>query len=134
MIQCKKDEPEPEPEPPKEFKIVDGFLINALAANGFDKNNDRIIDSDEALAIEYLYIDECNISNMEGIQNFVNLKRLDCRYNNLTGLDVSYNSKLEKLYCNENQLTKLKLNGDSALVMYLIPRLHLNTWNVKITS
>ena len=91
LLQCKKEESEPEHEPepePKEFKIVDGNFLNDLIARGFDVDSNRIIDSAEALAIEYLYIDNCNISNLEGIQNFTNLKLLSCKGNNLASLVV----------------------------------------------
>ena len=116
VIQCKKDEPEPEPEPPKEFKIVDGNFLNALIERGVDTNNDHIIDSTEAEAVYYLNIDSCGISIITGIQNFINLKELRCQDNNISSLDVSYNTALEVLYCNNNQLTKLIVSGDTSLL------------------
>ena len=82
FTQCEKEpEPEPEPEPPKEFKIVDEQFLNALIDQGCDQNSDGVIDSVEVLDIEYLFIDSCDISDVEGIQNFINLKTLDVSNN-----------------------------------------------------
>ncbi len=130
LVQCEKEEPEPEPEPLEEFRIVDGSFINALAANGFDKNNDRFIDSVEALAIEYLNVDSCNIFSLSGIQNFVNLKELSCQYNNIRILDISYNSKLGKLYCNNNQLSELTVENNIMLFCMYCNDNQLSSLNV----
>ena len=98
VSQCNKEvpepEPEPEPEPPEHFEIVDGSFLNALIALGYDQNEDSAIDSLEALDIEFLYIDSCNISDLEGIRNMVNLKYMDCSHNHISKLDVSYNIQI----------------------------------------
>jgi len=107
FTQCKKENIEPDP--PEEFKIIDNNFLFALIARGFDENNNAAIDSSEALTIQYLFIDTCRISDLKGIQNFVSLKILSCRGNNLTKLDVSYNTKLTELHCSDNQLKRLKL-------------------------
>ena len=117
FIGCNKEEPEPEPEPepPEIFEIVDQNFLDTLIGLGYDENEDRIIDSLEASKIEYLYINSCNISDLEGIQNFVNLRLLDCGSNHITRLDMSHNSLLEELYCNDNQLSRLIISGNPEL-------------------
>lgn len=50
------------------------------------------------------------ISNLEGIQYFVNIKSLDCSTNKLTVLDVSQNTKLTSLDCTNNKITTLVIN------------------------
>jgi hypothetical protein len=50
------------------------------------------------------------ISNLEGIQFFVNIKSLDCSTNKLTVLDVSQNTKLTSLDCTNNKITTLVIN------------------------
>ena len=43
------------------------------------------------------------------------LTDLNCRYNQLTALDVSANTALTSLYCNANQLTSLDVSYNTAL-------------------
>ena len=58
---------------------------------------------------------EKNISTLEGIEYFTNLRNLYCYSNQLTSLDVSTNTKLKWLYCYSNQLTSLDVSKNTAL-------------------
>ena len=51
-----------------------------------------------------------NISRLEGIEAFPNLKVLNCGSNSIQKLDLRQNPELEKLICNTNQLTQLDLS------------------------
>lgn len=51
-----------------------------------------------------------SIVDLSGIESFINLNTLNCNYNKLKNLDLSANSKLERLYCNGNSLTDLNLD------------------------
>ena len=55
------------------------------------------------------------ISDMTGIEAFVNLTELNCRFNQLSSLDVSANTALEVLECGENQLTNLDVSTNAFL-------------------
>lgn len=55
------------------------------------------------------------IRSLKGIDLFYNLTGLDCRNNQVTDLDVRWNSKLELLYCSDNPLTGLDLSGNPLL-------------------
>ena len=57
-----------------------------------------------------------NISNLTGIQDFTNLTELNAANNQLTGLDLSKNLLLEKLYVANNQLTTIDLSKNSKLI------------------
>lgn len=52
-----------------------------------------------------------SLSDLSGIEYFVNLISLDCQKNQLTSLDVSNLTKLTVLTCNENQLTSLDVSS-----------------------
>lgn len=52
-----------------------------------------------------------SLSDLSGIEYFVNLISLDCQKNQLTSLDVSNLTKLIVLTCNENQLTSLDVSS-----------------------
>ena len=58
-----------------------------------------------------LDVSEKSLSDLSGIEYFVNLTSLDCKKNQLTSLDVSNLTKLTVLTCNENQLTSLDVSS-----------------------
>jgi hypothetical protein len=56
-----------------------------------------------------LYCHNNQLTSLEGIENLVNLERLNCSNNQLINLDGIENLvNLEKLYCSYNQLTSLE--------------------------
>lgn len=56
-----------------------------------------------------------NLTSLVGIEYFTNLYNLDCRYNQLTTLDVTKLTNLEVLDCRGNQLTALDVTGLTSL-------------------
>lgn len=52
-----------------------------------------------------------NISDLTGIEAFVNLPTLQCSYNQLTTLNVNSNTQLLSLVVNNNNLTSINLNN-----------------------
>ena len=50
-----------------------------------------------------------------------NCTSLDCSGNGITSIDLSNNSKLEKLHCGSNKLTSLDLSNNSGLTNLLCP-------------
>ena len=91
----------------------DNFI--AYVELGCDKDHDGTLSQDELNRVTELYVDHASIKDLTGIELFPNLDKLDCKYNNLTRLDVSKNTKLTKLYCESNQLTGLDLSKNTAL-------------------
>lgn len=89
------------------------YLVGNAAIN---TNGDAHIQVSEAVAFAgTINCSSQNISNLTGIQAFTSLARLDCYNNQLTELDVSYNTALTTLYCHNNQLSSLNLkNGNNA--------------------
>ena len=79
------------------------------------KDDGDALSQDELNGVTELIIDHAYIKDLTGIELFPNLEKLDCKYNNLTRLDVSKNTKLTKLYCESNQLTGLDLSKNTAL-------------------
>lgn len=84
-------------------------LNNPSANTNADTNNDGEISVPEALAVEYLAINNQSISNIDEISYFSNLKKLLCNNNFLTSLTFSNNNVLEYLNCGNNLLTSLSL-------------------------
>ena len=80
-----------------------------------DKDHDSTLSQGELNGVTELYVAHAYIKDLTGIELFPNLKKLDCKYNNLTRLDVSKNTNLTVLYCESNQLTGLDLSKNTAL-------------------
>ena len=81
----------------------------------FDTNGDEILAPAERYAVTEIHAGDKNISNLYGIQFFPNLKMLYCYNNQLTKLDVSKNTALVWLDCSQNQLTELDVRQNAAL-------------------
>lgn len=62
-----------------------------------------------------LDVSEKSLSDLSGIEYFVNLISLDCQKNQLASLDVSSLTKLSILYCQNNQLKTLDVSQNTAL-------------------
>ena len=107
LSQCEKDDPQ--------VTIPDNNFLNALIELGVDTNGDGVISPAEAEVITFLDVSEDSISDMTGIEKFVNLDTLDCSYNQLTALDISNNTALIYLYCGYNQLTTFDGSNNTAL-------------------
>ncbi|MBA7524899.1 hypothetical protein ES705_17044 [subsurface metagenome] len=105
LSQCEK-------EPLAKVTIPDDNFLNALIERGVDSNGDGIITTLEAYKITQLLVPGESISDLTGIEAFVNLDGLDCSNNQLTTLDVSNNTALKLLICRFNQLTTLDVNTD----------------------
>lgn len=130
--------------------IPDENFKNALS--GVDTNNDGEIQVSEAEAIQILRVNSEGISNLTGIEAFTNLKHLECRFNqisevnlnnntlleilyidnnSLTNIDLSNNVLLEVFYCEANQLTSLDLSNNIALTTLRAPLNQLSSININ---
>lgn len=107
--------------------ISDEAFLHALIEDGVDTDGDGFISFAEAKAVKNLNVDSDSISDMRGIEAFVNLEDLFCWDNELTALDVSSNINLTSLSCSGNQLTSLDVSYNTALRS-------LNVWSNKLTS
>jgi uncharacterized repeat protein (TIGR01451 family) len=98
--------------------IPDANFKAALLSNYIviDTNGDGEIQVSEATAYHYsLDVSWKNISDLTGIEEFINLTSLDCYNNQLTSLDLSNNTSLYDLHCEVNQLTSLNISNNTSL-------------------
>ena len=128
LCHCRKEDPV--------VNIPDDNFLNALIELGIDIDGDGIISPAEAEVVRVLDISGDSISDLRGIEAFVNLDtlmcignqltflgvsdntaltRLECWNNQLTNLDVSNNTAFKYLSCNSNQLTRLDISNNTAL-------------------
>jgi len=80
-----------------------------------DQNEDGILSEDEIEACTSIWCGNRGISDLTGIQIFVNLQSLSCASNQLTSLDVRENTQLTYLGCDSNRLTELDLSRNKKL-------------------
>ncbi len=104
-------------EPPTGKDITDSFKDEAFlncVRQEINKPDGQIYDYDVAF-ISALWISYKGISDLSGIENFVNLEELYCSGNMLTKLDLSENTLLEGFSCDNNYLTELNLSKNTRL-------------------
>lgn len=118
--------------------IPDTAFLYALIDEGLDTNGDGLISYGEAEAVTSLDVsgenwsNKGNISDLSGIEAFINLDTLDCSLNEITSLDFSNNISLEVLNCYDNSLSSLDLLNNVGLLHFDCqnnPLTHLNISN-----
>lgn len=95
--------------------INDTAFLNALIDLGVDTDSDGLISYTEAGETTSLWISEREISDLTGIEAFLNLDTLDCERNQLTTLDLSNNNSLVFLNLFLNQLNTVDISGNILL-------------------
>ena len=89
------------------------FKAYLVGNSSINTNGDSEIQVSEAVAFTGSII--CpyqGITDMTGIESFVNLTELQCHNNPLSSLDVSSNTNLTKLNCYSNQLSSLDVSSN----------------------
>ena len=121
-FECKIDEDN------KNIIFEDASFKAYMIAN-FDKDKDGEISYDEALSVNRIVVCTDTIASMVGIEYMTNLTYLNCNgshvWNNATAkyddggilksLDVTKNTKLQRLYCGFNELTELDVTNNTSL-------------------
>ena len=94
------------------------FKSALLLDRTLNSNGDSQITIVEATAFTgELSVSNKSITDLTGIEEFVNITGLSCYNNQLTSLDVSKNTALTKIVCNQNQLTSLDVSNNTALTI-----------------
>jgi Leucine-rich repeat (LRR) protein len=98
--------------------IPDANFKAALVENtAINTNGDAEIQCTEAIAYTgSIDVNNKNISDLTGIEEFTALTQLNCSANLLTHLDISKNTLLSALGCSNNSLTSLDVSKNTALV------------------
>ncbi len=112
FVQCEKKVPI--------VRITDDNFLNALIELGIDTDGDGQISNAEAEVVSSLdvsgtYETPGLITDMIGIEKFVNLDTLRCGYNQLIVLDVSNLTALNTLVCSHNLLSSVDVSANTAL-------------------
>jgi uncharacterized repeat protein (TIGR01451 family) len=96
--------------------IPDANFLARLITIGVDTNSSGNIQFSEAEAVTNLSLNQANISDLTGIEAFVNLVTLNFSINNVNGnLDFSANTSLETIVCFSNQISTVNLTNNTSL-------------------
>ncbi|MUU77447.1 T9SS type A sorting domain-containing protein [Winogradskyella endarachnes] len=91
------------------------YLVGNSAIN---TDYDQEISVAEAQAVTgVLDVSSLAISDLTGIEAFINLTELDCSYNTIAALDVSTITGLANLNCKENNISNLNVQGTSLVAL-----------------
>ena len=110
--------------------IPDENFLNALIDLGVDKNGDGTINPSEAEEILTLNVSSYGISDLTGIEAFVNLETLYIYYSRLSHLDVSFNTALKNIGCGSNQLSSLDVSNNPVLEVLDCPNNQISDLDV----
>lgn len=97
--------------------IPDANFLNALISDGVDTNSSGNIQFSEAEAITTMNVNQSNISDLTGIEAFVNLIELNCRINDIDNLDLTFNPALEILRCDQNIINTIDVSNCTNLTI-----------------
>lgn len=97
--------------------VPDPVFENKLISLGIDTNGmtGNILNAD-AEGVINLNVTNSSITDLGGIEAFVDLEMLDCDTNLITDLDLSFNTKLKIVDCQKNLLTSLDVSGNQDLI------------------
>lgn len=95
--------------------IPDPYFLEALIQLGVDKDKDGQISVPEAESTLSLLLSTSRISDLTGLEAFINLDSLKIEMNPLDGLDIRYNTLLRYLECTGCELSSLDLSHNPEL-------------------
>lgn len=72
-------------------------------------NGNGILEDLEMRGVYYFSVSDSDISDLKGIEYFTSIVWLDCSGNKLSYLDVSKNTSLQELICQNNYIPETKL-------------------------
>ncbi|MNK72626.1 Internalin-J precursor [compost metagenome] len=108
------------------------FKSYLLSVSSINTNGDNEIQVSEATAFTgTIDCSNRNIASLVGIEAFVKLTNLFCSGNQLTSLDVSKNTALDRLNCFNNQITALDVSKNVALTFLSSTTNPIKTLNVS---
>tara|TARA_B100000902_G_scaffold395912_1_gene455537 strand:+ start:112 stop:1851 length:1740 start_codon:yes stop_codon:yes gene_type:complete len=97
--------------------VPDDNFENYLEANAMGNGiaNDDYVMTANIDTVTFLNVNNQNIADLTGIEDFTALDSLYCEYNQITSLDVSNNTSLFNMRCGYNQLITLDVSQNQNL-------------------
>jgi len=95
--------------------VPDDNFEQTLIDLGYDDTLDDYVNTENIKTIENLDVSEKNITDLTGVEDFLDLKDLNLNGNNISSLDVSNNINLLKLNADNNEINSLDIKSSSSL-------------------
>ena len=109
LLQCSQSDQE------EIVSIPDTEFLHALMEEGVDMNGDGLISYPEAEATTSIRLSPSNISDLSGLEAFINLDSLMILMNPISSLDLSENISLKYLSCTGCELNQLDVSHNPHL-------------------
>ena len=101
--------PEPAPVEINETNFTDETFRNYVSSN-FDLSHNGKLEYKELISAAKINVNKMNIQSMKGVEYFTDLEQLRCKNNQISSINLSKNTLLNKLDMTNNQLTALDLS------------------------
>jgi len=111
--------------------IPDYAFLDALFGQVIDNNGDGAFSYDEVEGVNALNVSGKNIQDLTGIEAFKNLGNLRCSSNDLTSIELSFNTQLDYLDLFANDIAFLDVSNNTALRKLICPSNILKTLDVS---
>jgi len=117
-----------------ETYIPDNNFEQKLIDLGYDDILDDYVLTSNIKDVVELNLENLQVKNLTGIQDFESLNKLYCEENQLTSLDVSKNTSLLLLVCSSNQLTSLDVSKNTSLLLLVCFNNQLTSLDVSYNT
>ncbi|MDO6598494.1 T9SS type A sorting domain-containing protein [Oceanihabitans sp. 2_MG-2023] len=115
--------------------VPDDNFEQHLINLGYDDVLDDYVLTANINTVTAVGINNKNISDLTGIEDFTALEFLTCEFNQLTSLDLTQNTSLEFLRCNSNQISgELDLSQNTSLWQVDCHQNFINTLTLPATT
>lgn len=135
IVSCSSDDENPNPINDVYLSIPDNHFETILIEQGIDTDgiiNQQMLktDAEEVSLLDLNFsADFGEISDLTGIEGFVNLKLLSAASNNIKNIDLSLNTKLDTLLLQGNYLTSIDISNNPNLILVDIQSNELSSIN-----
>jgi Leucine-rich repeat (LRR) protein len=111
--------------------VPDDNFEQELINLGYDNILDDYVITANISYLTILYVNNKNISDMTGIEDFAGLNNLNCSYNQITTLNLNDNTELVYLTANNNNLTTIDISQNNSLTNINIKGNQLDELNIQ---
>lgn len=98
--------------------IPDDNFEQALIDLGYDDVIDDYVLTQNITNITYLAVNNKEIDNLIGLEDFLSLNYLNCEDNSIFSIDISHNISLQNFYCNNNNLSNIDTDNNINLKIF----------------
>ena len=92
-------------------------LFREVVSARYDKDKDGKLSASEIASVDDINLTGRGVGSIKGIEFFTEVTGFSCGNCNVTSLDISRNTALQRFYCYENNLTSLDVRNNPELTL-----------------